>query len=260
MERHINYITIGGLFFAILVGLVVFIIWFGRLGVDESKFRAYAIRTTHDISGIAPKTPIKYKGITIGSVQSIGFDEKEVGVVKIILFIQKTLPVTKGSSVIIDSQGLAGLSYLSLRQNTNGTIIENDEDAILTLEQSFLGKLSDRADSALEDISLVLSNIDKLLSNQNIIYLNQTLQSLSAFSAQLPTLSTNLNHTLSSVSSLANNLNAQLGGNEIKNMLIPTFTQTQKSLQNLDALLQKTSNLLDKFSDNPYATIFGEHK
>ena len=89
MERHINYITIGGLFFAILVGLVVFIIWFGRLGVDESKFRAYTIRTTHDISGIAPKTPIKYKGITIGSVQSIGFDEKEVGVVKIILFIQK---------------------------------------------------------------------------------------------------------------------------------------------------------------------------
>ena len=255
MERRVNYLVIGGLFFAILVGLVVFIMWFGKIGVDEGKYRIYKIFTNYDISGIAPKTPIKYKGITIGSVKSIGFDKERLGIVQITLSIQKAIPIAKGSSVLIDSQGLAGLNYLSLRQNTSGEIIQDDKDAILTLEQSFLGKLSDKADSALAEIMGVLASADKLLSEQNIAHISHTLAELETFSKTLPALSNNLNR-------LVNKLNAQIDNGEysVKTMLTPTLDQTQKTMQNLDITLQKTQTLINKFNENPYSTLFGEQK
>lgn len=255
MERRVNYVLIGGIFFAILIGFVVFILWFGRLGIDESKLRTYTIRTTYDISGISVKTPIKYKGIVIGNVKSIGFDKEQVGVVKILLTIDRAIPVAKGSSVLIDSQGLAGLSYLALRQNPQGEPIVNDEDAILKLEQSFLGKLSDKADSALEEMLGVLGSVEQLLSERNVSSLSRTLSSLDTFSAQLPALSQNLNHTL-------DHINKQLDDaqNGVLGAVSSTLYQTQKSLQNVDILLQKTTNLLDKFDRDPYPTIFGASK
>ncbi|MDL0079332.1 MlaD family protein [Helicobacter zhangjianzhongii] len=252
MERNVNYVLIGGIFFAILIGLIVFILWFGRISFNEDKFRIYTITTSYDISGIAVKTPIKYKGITIGHIKHIGFDTTQLGVVKITLLIQRSIPIAKGSSVLIDSQGLAGLSYLALRQNPKGEIIVNDDDAVLTLDQSFLGKLSDKADSALEEMLGVLGSVEKLLSEKNVKHISSTLTSLDQFSQSLPALSSNINRALESINGeLENGAGA---------MIAPTLYQTQKSLQNLDILLQKTSNLLDKFDDNPYPTIFGEKK
>lgn len=252
MERNVNYVLIGGIFFAILIGLIVFILWFGRISFNEDKFRIYTITTSYDISGIAVKTPIKYKGITIGHIKHIGFDTTQLGVVKITLLIQRSIPIAKGSSVLIDSQGLAGLSYLALRQNPKGEIIVNDDDAVLTLDQSFLGKLSDKADSALEEMLGVLGSVEKLLSEKNVKHISSTLISLDQFSQSLPALSSNINRALESINGeLENGAGA---------MIAPTLYQTQKSLQNLDILLQKTSNLLDKFDDNPYPTIFGEKK
>lgn len=252
MERNVNYVLIGGIFFAILIGLIVFILWFGRISFNEDKFRIYTITTSYDISGIAVKTPIKYKGITIGHIKHIGFDTTQLGVVKITLLIQRSIPIAKGSSVLIDSQGLAGLSYLALRQNPKGEIIVNDDDAVLTLDQSFLGKLSDKADSALEEMLGVLGSVEKLLSEKNVKRISSTLTSLDQFSQSLPALSSNINRALESINGeLENGAGA---------MIAPTLYQTQKSLQNLDILLQKTSNLLDKFDDNPYPTIFGEKK
>lgn len=255
MERNVNYVLIGGIFFAILIGLIAFILWFGRIGFDEDKFRTYTITTSYDISGIAVKTPIKYKGITIGHIKHIGFDTTQLGMVKITLLIQKSIPIAKGSSVLIDSQGLAGLSYLALRQNPKGEIITDDSDAILTLDQSFLGKLSDKADSALEEMLGVLGSVEKLLSEKNVAHISSALTSLDRFSQNLPAISDNLNRTLESISPQQGAEGLSAGA-----MLAPTLYQAQKSLQNLNIVLQKTSNLLDKFDKNPYPTIFGERK
>lgn len=255
MERRVNYVLIGGIFFAILIGLIAFILWFGRIGFSEGDFRSYRILTTYDISGIAVKTPIKYKGITIGHIKDIGFDTTQAGLVKITLLIQNSIPVTKGSSVLIDSQGLAGLSYLALRQNPNGEPITEDKDAVLTLEQSFLGKLSDKADSALEEVLGVLGSVEKLLNEANVAHISHTLASLDRFSADLPRLSNSLSRALESI-----NKQLDSSGEGAGAMLAPTLYQAQKSLQHLDNLLQKATNFLDNFDKNPYPTLFGERK
>ncbi|MBR2495508.1 MlaD family protein [Helicobacter sp.] len=255
MERNVNYVLIGGMFFVILIGFIAFILWFGRIGLNEDNFRTYTITTSYDISGITVKTPIKYKGITIGHIKHIGFDTTQLGMVKITLLIQKSIPIAKGSSVLIDSQGLAGLSYLALRQNLKGEIITSDSDAILTLDQGFLGKLSSKADSALEEILGVLDSADKLLSEKNVAHISNTLASLDRFSTQLPVLSQNLNHML-------HQINKQLGEEQgsVLSLASSTLYQTQKSLQHIDIFLQKTTNLLNKFDRDPYSTIFGASK
>ena len=238
MERRINYLLIGGIFFAVIVALIAFIMWFGRLGMSsDERYAKYFIQTNYDISGISAKTPIKYKGISIGIVESIAFDSSKVGVVKLNLLIDKSIPIAKGSSLVIDSQGLAGLNYLSLKQNPR-----------LELEQGFFGKLSDKADEALKEVANALKGVDSLLNEENIYNINRTLFSLNKASAEIAELSKNLNTRL------------QNGQYDIKDILSPTLRQSQKTLQNLDSTIQKASNLIDKFNANPYSTLFGEQK
>lgn len=249
MERRINYLLIGGIFFAVIVALIAFIMWFGRLGMSsDERFGKYFIQTTYDISGISAKTPIKYKGISIGIVESIAFDSSKVGVVRLNLLIEKSIPIAKGSSLVIDSQGLAGLNYLALKQNPAGEIITPNDEPRLELEQGFFGKLSDKADETLQEVASMLKSVDSLLNEENIYNINRTLFSLNKASAQIAELSKNLNERV------------QNGQYDIKDILSPTLRQSQKTLQNLDSTIQKASNLIDKFNANPYSTLFGEQK
>ncbi len=262
MERHINYVAIGGLFFVICIALVAFLLWFGRLNMNDSHYRIYKAYTEYDISGIGINTPIKYKGISIGNVKDIRFDSAKSGLVKISLLISKDIPINQGSSIVMDSQGLAGLSYLSLKQNPNGKPINQDDEAVLKFEQNFLGRISEQADKISTDALTLLQNSQALVSQQNIQNINQTLESINALSKQLIQISQNLNGTITSAHSLLYTIHQKLNAGEydIKSMLTPTLNQAEQSLQNLDSLVQKSTNVLDKFNENPYKTLFGEQK
>lgn len=250
MERQVNFILIGSLSFFIVIMFVAFLLWFGRIDIGDDKIKKYYIYTEHDISGIALRTPVKYKGIIIGNVAKISFDKNNIGLVKITLTINKEIPIREGSTLIMDSQGLVGMSYLSLHQNPDGKIIDDSSEARLVLEKNFMGNITNQVDK-------IATGITEVLNKQNINDITQAINSLSAFAVRLDAMSDSIDTIVKSTANIAKNLDRKFQEGQYD--LAPTLNQAQRSLQNLDAVLQKGSNILDKFNDNPYKTLFGEH-
>lgn len=242
--------------------MVIFILWIGRIGVDESKYRTYYVYTDKEVSGIGPDTPVKYKGITIGSVTKIGFDKDKLGMVKIDLAINASIPIHKGSSVMIDSQGLAGLSYLSLKQSDNPEFIDDKNLRVLEFKQNFLGRIASNADEVTKELLIVLKNVKELTDAKNVQNVSNIIKSLDSLTEGLAKTKDNITALSKNSNMLLLNLNHKIenGDYDLKKILNPVVMELEMSLKSMDRVFQKGSNLLDKFDSDPYNTIFGEKK
>ena len=262
MERRVNFLLIGVLFFIIFAAFVIFIIIMGRFSFDDKDYRYYRIYTQNEISGLGINTPVRYKGISIGSISSIGFDEKQFGVVKIVVKIKKKIPIRKNSSLVMDSQGLAGISYLSLKQSPKGDFITNDQDAVLKFEPNFLGKLSQKADKASQEILDVIQNLKGLVNENNVKNISHIISSIDILSSNLKSTQSNINELTKNINTLVSNLNQQVanGDYNIREVINPLMIRLNTSLNYMDQFFKQGNNVLDKFQKDPYNTIFGEQK
>ena len=93
-------------------------------------------------------TPIRYKGISVGRVQSVGFKDIKSGVIAITMLIDSKLEIKQNAKVIVASQGLAGANYLSLIQGEGEILQANEQgDKVIMLDKGGLDKILGKAGS-----------------------------------------------------------------------------------------------------------------
>ncbi|WP_104726428.1 MlaD family protein [Helicobacter felis] len=277
MERHVNYTLIGGIFLACMACMVIFILWLGHVNFEEEDYMRYVVYTDKDLGGVGANTPINYKGIQVGTIKSVGFDPKHLGVVKLAIDIKSKVPVSKDATLKVASQGLVGLKYLSLIQGRSKEFYtKKDPERILHYEQGLLERLSDSAGHISTEMLDIIKNIDKMLSPENIANLSKIIASVQQATQGLDTIKNNLDallikadRALSKGDTLLQHGNqlitdvdkkVQGGQYDLKSMLTPLLIQAELSLRNIDQFVQKGSLLMDKFDANPYKTLFGEQK
>lgn len=253
MERNINYTLIGIIFCVLTIAMIAFIFWIGRFGIDDRRVKIYHVYTQDDISGIGVNTPVKYKGISVGSITNIGFKKDDINMVQIDVAINKKIPVREGSELIIDSDGFVGMSYLKLKQNEKGNIIADEDETTLFLAKNAISKLLDNAQGMTNDIQDIVMNVKNITDSKNIEDIRNMLVSLEGTKQ-------NLDKTLVSANKLLKDLDKALlkGDFNLKEILTPLINKSGYSLQTLNAFLEKASLFMDRMERDPYETLLGK--
>ncbi len=253
MERNINYVLIGVIFCVLTIAMIAFIFWIGRFGIDDRRVNIYHVYTKDEVGGISTNTPVKYKGISVGSVVKMGFKKDETDTVQIDVAINKKIRVREGSELIIDSDGFVGMNYLKLKQNENGKIIEDEDEATLFLAKNAIGKLLENAQGMTTDIQTIVSNVKHITDSKNIEDIRNMLISLEGTKD-------NLDKTLISADKFLRDLDKALlrGDFNIKDILTPMINKSGYSLQTLNTLLEKMSLFMDRVERDPYETLLGK--
>src|SRR3954447_4349094 len=91
--------------------LVVLAAWLTR---DTGHREAYEISTREAVTGLQPQAAVRYRGVDVGKVDSIGFDPKIQGNVLMRLQVDHEAPVTKDTFATLSYQGVTGLAYVQL--------------------------------------------------------------------------------------------------------------------------------------------------
>ncbi|PAF43484.1 MlaD family protein [Helicobacter sp. 11S02629-2] len=255
MERNVNYVAIGIIFCLLCVLMVIFIIWIGRIDVGDSEYKSYKVYTTSDVTGIGVNTPVRYKGISVGNITKMAFSNKRDGVVEIDVDISKDIPVKKGSELMIDSQGLAGLNYLNLVQSKNPEIITDSKDATLSLSKNAIGKLLDNAQDISKDMQDIVANVKTLTSPKYTNEIVHTLDSFQDTKQKLDTLLVNTNK-------LVVNLNTSVarGDFRYKDIVAPLANQLQDGISQMQSFFQRANGFLDRVERDPYDTLLGKRE
>ena len=112
MDPRINY-TLVGLFVLVLgSGIIFAAIWLSGRG-DERAYETYVAYVRESVAGLNPRAAVKYRGVNVGTVRSIGLDKE--GRVRLLLDIEVGTPLTDDTAAVLSSLGITGLAFVDLK-------------------------------------------------------------------------------------------------------------------------------------------------
>ncbi len=208
-----------GLFVVLALALVVALAaWLSR---DMGNRNVYEISTASIVTGLQPQAAVRFRGVSVGKVESIGFDQQTRGNVLIRLSVDVAAPVTNSTFATLDLQGVTGLTYVQLDdKGQNGALLATDpgQPARIPLRAGLLATLSERGAETLDQLAATSERLNQLLSADNqraligsVQNIGQAAQNLGALSQGLDTtVREQLRPALQSVPALSKNMNATL--------------------------------------------------
>ena len=159
---------IAGVFVVVVTALLALLaIWLTR---DNVERHLYEMSTSQTISGLQPQAAVRFRGVPVGKVESIGFDEKVKGNVLIVVSIDRAAPVTASTFAAVASQGVTGLGFIQLDDNGESTqrLTPNDDDPPrIPLQPSTLDKLLKQSQTIFVQAEQATKRLNEVLSDDN---------------------------------------------------------------------------------------------
>ncbi len=203
MYSHANY-TVVGLFVVILsIALLAAGLWFSAdmSGNDEKR---YLVLPDEPMTGLSYNSAVKYQGVDVGRVRELGLDDD--GEVRILISVQRNVPVRADTRARLASQGLTGLGHLELLPGTAAAgppVNGGHPYPVLPNAPSLRTRLESAVDEGLASVNLLAQQLEALLSDENIATINATMDHLERISGTLAENVDDIAVTLKEAGSLA---------------------------------------------------------
>ncbi|MDB5938232.1 MAG: Mammalian cell entry related domain protein [Polaromonas sp.] len=291
MENKAHALIAGAFVVIVTALLALLALWLTR---DNTERHLYEMSTAETVSGLQPQATVRYRGVAVGKVEGIGFDQKVKGNVLIRVSIDEAAPVTRSTFATVASQGVTGLGFIQLDDDGGGStqrLVPNDDDPPrIPLKQGGIDKLLKQGEVIFDQAELATRRINQLLSAQNEAAINTAVTQLAEAAgsinrvakalepavATLPALSKDAQAALRSVKSVtdevgltARRLNEKGGpldrlkdGGEALAAGVETFSAA--TLPKLGEVADETARTMRQLrrtvnavDDNPQALIFG---
>ena len=225
MENKAHAMVAGAFVLAVSALLALLAVWLLR---DTSQRDMYEMSTSETVSGLQPQSLVRFRGVPVGKVELIGFDNKVKGNVLIRISIDRSAPVTKSVFATVASQGVTGLGFIQLDDSGASAerLVPNDDDPPrIPLKPGGLEKLLKQSEVIFDQVEQASTKLNQMLAEDNQKRLVVALESMGQAANNVSSLST----TLTSI------LNAQLGPDKVN---IPRLV---KNLDTAVVSLQDTS-------------------
>ncbi|MGA2552687.1 MAG: MlaD family protein [Burkholderiaceae bacterium] len=240
-----SHALIAGLFTVALgIALGFAALWFSR---DRTQRVEYELVTHGSVSGLAEESPVRFKGVDVGSVASIRFDPDQAGQILIRVTVDKDAPVTESTHGELAYQGVTGLSFIQLSDDgSKPTRLATSPDHIarLQIEPGLLDRLSGNSQQLIDGLGETLRRLNALLGDENQKMLTKTLAGLNE--AALST--TALEHQLGpSLSRLPGTIDESKRALSAVAEAAKSYEELAVRLQEKDGTLARLSDSLDQF-------------
>ena len=289
MDTKINFFKIGLFVIAFVIALLILVFWLGKYGFEKKKFDEYSIYFKESVAGLNIGSSIKYKGFDVGSVSEIKLNPSNSEEIQVDISIKKGTPIKEDNYAFLGNLGITGLKYIELKGGSNNSkLLEVNENGlrIIHSETSTLTNLVDSTTDITNELTIVLSQIKKLLNDENIknisttivktqnsmanieqfsLYLVNNEKKLDELLANISLLTKNGNKSFESIDKSANSfkeltneilLEIKKGSFDIKDMSKESFDKLNNVLNSLDSTLLQTQTLIDNLNQSPSDILF----
>jgi phospholipid/cholesterol/gamma-HCH transport system substrate-binding protein len=209
--------------------LIAMAAWLSR---DTGEHRVYEISSPEAVNGLQSQAAVRYKGVAVGKVTSIGFDPQVVGNVLVRVALAESAPITAATFATLGFQGVTGLAFVQLDDagdDKTPLVTSEAQPARIPMRASLLSRLSDQGVAILARLEQTSERVNQLLAPANQKQLMATIAGFGEAAASVQTMSGQVRKLSANMDDI---LNAQLGPQRVN---IPRFvddaTAAIKSLQ-----------------------------
>jgi phospholipid/cholesterol/gamma-HCH transport system substrate-binding protein len=169
METRSNYVLVGAVTLAILVGLLLFTVWL--TGLSNKQVKCYDIYFAQGVSGLNRGSTVSFSGVPVGQVQQISLLPERPEFVWVRVQVDAETPVLQGTAAQIRGVGFTGVSEIQLSGAVRGsrpiTQVGPQGCPVIPASAGGLGALLNSAPELIERIQRLTERLTELLSDEN---------------------------------------------------------------------------------------------
>ena len=182
METRASYLVVGSFVLALTFGMIGFVVWLAKVQFD-TQFSRYDIYFESNVTGLQVGSPVKYRGITVGEVITIGIDPENVALVLVTIEVAADTPVREDTVATMSLLSFAsGSLFVQLGGGTNESppllAKGNQRLPVIQSEPLALEKL-------IGSIDEILFQVTDLLNDQNRKSISDTLKNVADLTGAL---------------------------------------------------------------------------
>jgi len=178
----VNY-TLVGVFVLVLTSLLIAgVLWIASGGTLQKKYDTYLAIEGESVAGLNINAPVKYNGVELGKVSKIQLDPANPERVQLTFAIERGTPIKADTVAVLKTQGLTGIAYVELGGGSgDAPLLQPRAEPpypVIRTKPSLSARLENVLTTVLAKLDHTSSNIDALLSPENLAALTSTLTNL----------------------------------------------------------------------------------
>lgn len=247
MESKSRAIFAGLFSIGLLVLAGLFAYWLSK---DDITLSPYTIATNMKISGLNTQATVRYKGLKVGKVTDIVFDQKKMGQLLIRLEIVSHTPITQSTYATLGYQGVTGIAYIELEDDGSKPIpiiVDPKLGARIPLRPGLLQKLEERSMAILVQTEEVAKRLNLLLDKNNQESLINTVAQIGKTAKAWEVLPKQLEYTINSMQPVIKQANASFTSFQA---FSDNAKKTSANFNQLLTNLQKSDGVIEQFSQS----------
>jgi len=265
VETRSNYVLVGAVTVALLVGVLLFIVWLAGLGGKTDK--CYDIYFPA-VGGIAKGSNVSFSGVPVGQVSRISLLPNRPEFVWVRIEVDQQTPVLEGTNAQIKSVSLAGANEIQLDGAQRGrppiTQAGPQGCPVIPASSSGLSALLNSAPELLERIQRLTERLTELLSDKNQNAISDILENIDTTTKVLAQRAPEMADAVSDVRIAAHNAGIAAGnvatltdntnrliteqGRPAAQDLRKTIASVQQATDNLNAMISDARPGVQNFS------------
>jgi phospholipid/cholesterol/gamma-HCH transport system substrate-binding protein len=163
MENKSHALAAGTFVLLVLALLVALAVWLTR---DSRALRLYELSSPGAVTGLQPQASVRFKGVNVGKVTSIGFDPLQPSQVLIRIAVDEQAPITSATFAMLGFQGVTGLAFVQLDDSGEpgrSLLTTREQPARIPMRPSLLSNLSDQGQRILSQFEVTSRHLNELL-------------------------------------------------------------------------------------------------
>jgi len=169
METRSNYVMVGAVTLAMLVGLLLFVVWIA--GLSNKATRCYDIYFAQGVSGLNKGSGVTFSGVPVGQIQQVSLLPSRPEFVWVRIEVDDETPVLQGTTAQIKGVGFTGVSEIQLGGAVKGarpiTQVGPQGCPVIPASSGGLGALLNSAPELIDRIQRLTERLTELLSDEN---------------------------------------------------------------------------------------------
>src|SRR5919206_2881586 len=186
METRSNYVMVGAVTMALLIGALLFIVWLAGLSGNTNK--CYDVYFPA-VGGIDNGSNVSFSGVHVGQVDKVSLLPNRPEFVWVRIEVEPQTPVLEGTTAEIHSVSLAGANEIQLLGAQRGrpaiTQVGPQGCPVIPASSSGLSALLNSAPELLARIQTLTERLTELLSDKNQNAIADILENIDATTAVL---------------------------------------------------------------------------
>ena len=266
METRSNYVMVGAVTVALLIGTLLFIVWLA--GLSNKATKCYDIYFAQGVGGLNKGSNVSFSGVPVGQVSKISLLPNRPEFVWVRIDVDQQTPVLQGTSAQIHGVGFTGVSEIQLTGAERGRpAIEQmgpQGCPVIPATSGGISALLNSAPELIDRIQRLTERLTELLNDKNENSISDILENIDATTkvlrerapemgatiAEIKTASRNAGLAANNVALLAGNTNQLVtqDGRPAMQNLNKALASVQQATDNLNAMIGDARPGVQNFS------------